>query len=68
MTGRSDDDVAAGIRGYGLAPLNVFQRLVVFCSGLLLIAPGIYPPLIGLAAAAAVTAPGLLRARGMEHG
>ena len=60
--------LAAGIRGYGLAPLNVFQRLVVFCGGLLLIAPGIYPPLIGLAAAAAVTAPGLFRARGMEHG
>ena len=53
--------LAAGIRGFALSPLNPLQRIVVFASGLLLIAPGHTMPLIGFAASVAVLAPGLVR-------
>ncbi len=55
--------VACGIRGYALSALNVIQRLVVFAGGLLLIAPGLTMPLIGLGVALAAIAPGAIRAR-----
>ena len=58
--------VACGIRGFALSPLNVIQRLVVFAGGLLLIAPGLTMPLIGLGAGLAAIAPGFVRARMAE--
>ncbi len=60
--------LAAGIRGYAFVRLNVVQRLIILAGGLLLIAPGIYMPLIGLAAALAVLAPHLIRELAAEHG
>ena len=55
--------LACGIRGFGLSPLNVVQRLIVFAGGLLLIAPGLAMPLVGLGLGLAAIAPGLLRQR-----
>jgi TRAP transporter 4TM/12TM fusion protein len=55
--------VACGIRGFALSPLNVIQRLVVFAGGLLLIAPGLTMPLIGLGLGLAAIVPGFVRAR-----
>ncbi len=60
--------VAAGIRGYLFGLLNPFQRLVLFGAGLLLIAPGLTLPLAGLAAAAAVLSPKLMRLRSAKTG
>jgi len=58
--------VACGIRGFALSPLNVIQRLVVFAGGLLLIAPGLTMPLIGLGLGLVAIAPGFVRARSAE--
>lgn len=55
--------VAAGIRGYAFGHLNSVQKIIIFAGGLLLIAPGIYMPLIGLAAALVAAGPHLLRRR-----
>ena len=49
--------LACGIRGYAMTPLNPLQRLLVGAGGLLLIGPGIYPPLIGAALAAVGAVP-----------
>ncbi len=43
--------IAAGIRGYAFDHLNVFQKIFIFAGGLLMIAPGVYMPVIGLAIA-----------------
>ncbi|MPZ55416.1 MAG: TRAP transporter large permease subunit [Rhizobiales bacterium] len=43
--------IACGIRGYALTPLGSLQRIAAGAGGLLLIGPGIYPPLIGIALA-----------------
>ena len=53
--------VAAAIQGYLFGSLNSFQRMVVLAGGLLLIAPGILLPLVGLAAVAAALSPRLIR-------
>ncbi len=55
--------LACGIRGFALSPLNVVQRLIAFAGGLLLIAPGLTMPLIGLGLGLAAIAPGYVRAR-----
>ncbi|MBT3886681.1 MAG: TRAP transporter fused permease subunit, partial [Rhodospirillaceae bacterium] len=55
--------LAGGIRGYIFGLLNVLQRLVLFGGGLLLIAPGILWPLIGLGASALVLLPKLSQLR-----
>ncbi|MFQ5682563.1 MAG: TRAP transporter permease [Candidatus Binatia bacterium] len=44
--------LAAGVRGYFFRNLNLLQRLVVFASGLLFIAPGVTMPLLGTVLAA----------------
>jgi TRAP-type uncharacterized transport system fused permease subunit len=49
--------VACGIRGYATAPLNPLQSLAAGAGGLLLIGPGIYPPLIGVVIGAAGVVP-----------
>lgn len=41
--------LACGIRGYAHEPLSQIQRFLVIAAGLLFIAPGLVPPLIGLA-------------------
>ena len=41
--------LACGIRGYAHEPLSEIQRILVIAAGLLFIAPGLLPPLIGLA-------------------
>ena len=55
--------LAAGIRGYGFALLNPIQRVIVFGGGLLLIAPGLTMPAIGLGVGAVALAPGIYRSR-----
>ena len=61
--------LAGGIRGYMLGLLNIVQRLVLFASGLLLIAPGVTLPLAGLGASAVALAPKLiqLKSSGNRH-
>ena len=49
--------VACGIRGFAFARLGPLQRIAAGAGGLLLIGPGLYPPLIGAALAAAGVAP-----------
>jgi TRAP transporter 4TM/12TM fusion protein len=49
--------LACGIRGYAFARLMPVQRLLAGAGGLLLIGPGIYPPLIGAALAVIGVAP-----------
>ncbi|MDX1485082.1 MAG: TRAP transporter fused permease subunit [Alphaproteobacteria bacterium] len=41
--------LACSVRGYGLGPLGPVRRLMAAAGGLLMIGPGIYPPLIGIA-------------------
>ena len=53
--------LAAGVRGYLLDFLNPVQRVILIGGGLLLIAPGLTLPGIGLAASLAAAAPQLLR-------
>jgi TRAP transporter 4TM/12TM fusion protein len=55
--------LAGGIRGYMFGLLNVLQRLVLFGGGLLLIAPGVMWPLIGLGASALVLLPKISQLR-----
>ena len=45
--------LACGLRGYALTPLDPVRRIVLIAGGLLMIGPGIYPPLTGLALSAA---------------
>ena len=49
--------VACGVRGFALAPLGAVRRIIIGVGGLLLIGPGVYPPLAGIALAAAAVAP-----------
>ena len=49
--------LACGIRGYALAPLDVVRRVAAGLGGILLIGPGIYPPLIGAALGLLAVAP-----------
>jgi TRAP-type uncharacterized transport system fused permease subunit len=49
--------VACGIRGFALGPLGPLRRITVALAGLLLIGPGVYPPLAGVALAAAAIVP-----------
>ena len=58
--------LACGVRGYALAPLDPVRRIVLIAGGLLMIGPGLYPPLTGLAlSVAAVAVPGFrTRTRG----
>ena len=49
--------VACGVRGFALAPLGAVRRIIIGVGGLLLIGPGVYPPLAGIALAAAAIAP-----------
>lgn len=44
--------VSAGIRGYVFRSMNVFERILIIISGLLLIYPGIVTDVIGLVAVA----------------
>ncbi len=55
--------LAGGIRGYFSGHLNPLQRIVLLAGGLMLIAPGIKLPLIGLAASAVVLAPNFFSKR-----
>jgi TRAP-type uncharacterized transport system fused permease subunit len=57
--------LACAIRGYSLRPLNAVARLLIGAAGILFIGPGYYPPLVGIALAAAAVAipPGKLRPR-----
>jgi TRAP transporter 4TM/12TM fusion protein len=57
--------LACGIRGYAFTHLGMLQRFAAAAGGLLLIGPGIVPPLIGSAIAAAGVVPwaGVLRLR-----
>ncbi len=57
--------LACGIRGYALSVLDPLRRLVLIVAGLLMIGPGLYPPLIGsLLGVAAILDPAKwLRAR-----
>jgi len=48
--------VACGVRGFALGPLGPVRRVLVGLGGLLLIGPGVYPPLIGVVLAAAAIA------------
>ncbi|MEE9290755.1 MAG: TRAP transporter large permease subunit, partial [Alphaproteobacteria bacterium] len=52
--------LAAGIRGYAIGLLNIVQRLLLMGGGLLLIAPGITLPLIGLGVSVLAVAPKLV--------
>lgn len=52
--------LAAGIRGYAIGMLNIVQRLLLVGGGLLLIAPGITLPLIGLGISVLAVAPKLV--------
>lgn len=49
--------LACGIRGFALGPLGPMRRAVIGLGGLLLIGPGVYPPLAGVILAAAAIAP-----------
>lgn len=48
--------IACAVRGFALCNLTVVERILCFGAGVLFIAPGIQPPLIGLAIVAAVVA------------
>ena len=54
--------VACGIRGFALGLLGPVRRVIVGLGGLLLIGPGVYPPLTGVVLAAAAMAPWPFRA------
>jgi TRAP transporter 4TM/12TM fusion protein len=49
--------VACGIRGYAFTQIGSIRRLLIGVGGILLIGPGVYAPLIGLALAAIAMAP-----------
>ncbi len=55
--------LACGIRGYMFALLHVVQRLALFTSGLLLTAPGITLPLVGLSVAIIALLPNVMKMR-----
>jgi TRAP transporter 4TM/12TM fusion protein len=57
--------LACAIRGFAFARLGMVQRILAGAGGLLLIGPGIYPPLIGAALAAGGIVPwaNVVRAR-----
>jgi len=50
--------LAGGLRGYAFGPLDMVRRVALIIGGILMIGPGLYPPLTGLAlSVAAVAAP-----------
>jgi TRAP transporter 4TM/12TM fusion protein len=49
--------LACGIRGHAFGPLDAIRRLLAGAGGLLLIGPGIYPPLVGAAMALVAVVP-----------
>ena len=49
--------LACGIRGYAFTALSPVQRILAGAGGLLLIGPGLYPPLIGTVLALAGIVP-----------
>lgn len=53
--------LSAAIRGFALSALNPAQRVPIFAGGLLLIGPGLYYPLLGLALCASAILPQALR-------
>lgn len=44
--------LASGVRGYGFGVLGPVRRMLVIAGGLLMIGPGLYPPIAGAALAA----------------
>jgi len=48
--------LACGLRGYALRPLDIVRRIALMIGGLLMIGPGFYPPLTGLALSVAAVA------------
>ena len=60
--------LAAGIRGYAFGLPNILQRLMLIGGGLLLIAPGITLPLIGLGVSVVALAPYMLTLRTAKDG
>ena len=55
--------LACGLRGYALAPLDAVRRVALIVGGLLMIGPGLYPPMTGLALSIAAVALPALRIR-----
>lgn len=49
--------LACGVRGHALAPMGALQRLAAALGGLLMIGPGLYPPLFGIFLGAAGIVP-----------
>ncbi len=54
--------IALGVRGFALRRLNVVSRLLALGGGLLLIGPGVWPPLVGLGLAAVALTPQVIGA------
>jgi TRAP transporter 4TM/12TM fusion protein len=55
--------LASGLRGYALSQLDIVRRIALIVGGLLMIGPGLYPPLTGLALSVAAVAIPPFRAR-----
>ena len=55
--------VACGVRAFLLRNLNVFESLVIFAAGVLLILPGVKLPLVGLAITAAMVIMQVIQSR-----
>lgn len=51
--------LACGVRGYALSALGPVRRLAAAVGGLLMIGPGLYPPLLGIVFGAAMILPDL---------
>jgi TRAP transporter 4TM/12TM fusion protein len=49
--------LASGLSGFAFAPLGPVRRVLIGAGGLLLIGPGVYPPLVGATLAALALAP-----------
>jgi TRAP transporter 4TM/12TM fusion protein len=48
--------LASGMRGYAMSHLGIVSRIALIAGGLLMIGPGLYPPLTGLALSVAAIA------------
>jgi TRAP-type uncharacterized transport system fused permease subunit len=55
--------LAAALRGYGIGKLSLIQRILLIIGGLLLIGPGLLPPLVGIGVSAIAIIPQYLRSR-----
>jgi TRAP-type uncharacterized transport system fused permease subunit len=62
--------LACGIRGFAVTPLNLLSRVLAIVGGLMMIGPGVYPPVLGAALAAVAIIPWTLisSARSRESG